>query len=426
MKKKITAIILSAILAFSLMPFSIVRAFTNIVEHSSGTFTNGAWITYYASNNNGYIVLDEFGIQNVNQFVQALVTKIDLNNYYDGVMEITLAGNISTNLWEYYLQGEGVYIISSDNTHVTVNLVNCQQFYLVACCGNDNDLNFRPSSINSLSLKISSGINVVVNSTYIQNFRFMINWDDPSSSSDRIDYRNTNLNSFSYFNNSLNSIAVNRLDAQFDYEIVDGNYVVTTWFYQSSVDYDNPFGNPIFITRDASGTNRHIEDYCYFSYYKSNKVSNKYVYSMTVYAPLSVVSATQSGYKYQFLFNAENNTKLQNVTMVGFIFRGVVENLPSEVQGNDVTNPSSDIQNTADELTDLHDQENQIVSDFHDNLTDFNTNMDLTGYDFITGLNNSNNYFKMLLDQMYVESSSIRAFWVIPLILVILTVLLGR
>ena len=77
MKKRILSHLLICIITcICIMPFSIVKAFTNIVEYSSGTFTNGVWITYYASNNNGYIVLDEFDIQNVNQFVQAYISKI--------------------------------------------------------------------------------------------------------------------------------------------------------------------------------------------------------------------------------------------------------------------------------------------------------------------------------------------------------------
>ena len=426
MKKKITAIISSAILAFSLMPFSIIKAATNVTEYSSGTFDQGVWTTYYGVNSNAYVVLNEFGlIQNVSQFESVTVTKIDLNDYYDGDIDITCYGNITTNLWEFYVQGEGAYITGSTSTHIYIHVVNCQQFYLVGLCGNDTDIYLRPKSI-ATGLTKAQGTSVVINPNYIQKFRFWINADDGNNPPwSNIAYTTNSLNSFSYFNTSLSNYSVRRLDAHFNYEITNGNFFVCTFYLKSSTSVEK-WGTGMVGIRDFTGVNRDYSGQVYRYYYKTPAASGSYVYLCTIYIPIGILSKAGNGYDYNIQLNSGIGY-LTNTTACGWIYRGTVDSIPDYVMNQSyVSNPSTDIENTADELTDLHDQENQIVSDFHDNLTDFNTNMDLTGYDFITGLNNSNNYFKMLLDQMYVDSSSIRAFWVIPLILVILTVLLGR
>lgn len=425
MKTRILSHLLICIITCILVvPFSIVNAFTNIVEYNSGTFNNGVWTTYFASNNNGYIVLDEFNIQNVNQFVQALITKIDLNNYYDGVMEITLKGNISTNLWEYYLQGEGAYVISSDNTHITVNLVNCQQFYLVACCGNDNDDNFRPISIDSSSLQLTSGLNVVVNPTYIQNFRFLINWDLPAGNVNRIEYTTDSLNGYSYFNSSLNNISVNRLDAQFDFEIVNGNYLVTSWYWRSSTNYDAPFANPIVLIRDATNTNRHYESVSYFYQYISNSVSGYRVYEMTVYIPINLISQARSGRKYQISFQAGQD--ITNTSMVGFMFRGVVENIPDfvlEKANNDST--SEDLTQANNDLTnvsqDIEDFESTITTDFYNNMN----NIDLDDYNIFTQLSDTSYYFKTYINDFFSHLGDFKALFIVPIIVTVLMLIIG-
>lgn len=420
--KKITAIILSLSLCIILMPFSVIEAATNVTAYSSGQFNNGYWSTYYGVNSNGYVVLQEFGlIQNVQQFESVLVTKVDLDDYYSGVLDIELYGNSTTNLWEYYVEGEGAYISGSNTTHIQITLVNCQQFYLVGLCGNDNDTVLRPKSIDSSGIYIAQLLNS--NTTnYITNMQFLVYYASSSYNS----YTTNILDKNYYYVENLSISDLYRLYINFTLNsIKDANYLVFTFYVLANDNRDISYFDDLHIlARDHTNTNFYIDDYVYHQYFHSHiNSTNKDVYLFTFYVPLSLMTNSPSGgrdWKFSTYFYHINN-----VEQCGFIYRGLIENLPSELLGNNVTNPSSGIDDVADQFTDITSQEHNITSGFEANLDTFNNAVDLQDYDFLSGISNASQYFKLQLENVFNVSSFVRAFWIIPVICVVLLRLLG-
>lgn len=101
------------------------------------------------------------------------------------------------------------------------------------------------------------------------------------------------------------------------------------------------------------------------------------------------------------------------------------------VQIRDLLNMNEDpvderFEETTDIIQDLTDQEDQVIGDFKNDIDDFNNNIDLDDYDFLQDISNTSEYFKMMLDETFNKSVQVRAFWVIPVICVVIIRLLGQ
>ena len=427
MKKRILSHLLVCIITCILVvPFSIVKGATNVTAYSSGQFTHGYWSTYYGVNSNGYVVLQEFGlIQNVQQFESVLVTKIDLDNYYDGILDITCYGNMTNNLWEFYVEGEGAYIIGSDNTHIQINLVHCQQFYLVGLCGNDNDTFLRPKTIDSTGIYSSIYNNVNISYNTISNLR--LSWSHTSAGpNNTVILNNYNKN---YYFQSLSLSSLVRVDSKFKVDNdINGNYIMCKYAFilqgsNVSPDTYNNFDGLRFQYRNFEGTLTNItifdgDDFGYYKYVEFNTTRNAYI--LTLYIPLAAITPTNDPlYTYDFNFY---NFELNNITSVGFMYGGVVESLP-EQNVND--NTSSDINDVTDDLTnisnDIEDFESDIRTDFYNNMN----NIDLDDYNIFSQLQNTSYFFKTYIDDFFLHLGDFKALFIVPIIVTILMLIIG-
>lgn len=429
MKKRILSHLLICIITCILVvPFSIVKGTTNVTLYSSSLFDYGAYNVYYASNTGGYVITDMFDfIQVPMQWESCTVIEVAFNNYYDGQITMKFAGNISTNLWECYLEGDGAYITNLSSTDVTIMLVHCQKFYIYGFCGNDNDINLRPKTSEPFvypdgSLKpYTSGSEELLNynRSIISNFEYHENFNNTDSTHLDFVYQTANLNDNAYLYKTNSNRGVKRINVDFKIlNYTDGNYYVfNIYFMSNSILPENAFDNLKIRTRDNTSSRVFNVPYIkYVSYYKFDNY-NQSIFNILLYVPVYYLSVyIDSRYQLDF-YNFDVSARATK-----FAYLGMVETLPSETN---VVNPSSDINQANNDLTtvtnDIENFESTITTDFYNNMN----NINLNDYNIFSQLSDTSYYFKTYINDFFNHIGDFKALFIVPIIVTVLMLIVG-
>lgn len=425
-KRIITVLMILSIITISVIPFS-VKAAGNLVYATGGTFDEGEYNVYTAQASSGsylqFYAFDKF--YSFDQYHSAVIVKIDLDNYYTGDITLNFTVNYTTfALWWTECES-GSCGIDGINKQFILHLNDCQNLTLYLCSNQTSTNGIQPNSIDSSGIYPSIYNNMNISYNTISNLR--LSWsNDPNSTQNTVILNNYNKN---YYFKSLSMNSLVRVDSKFKIDsVVNGNYIMCKYSFilqgsNVSPDSYNNFDGLRFQYRNFEGTLTNItifegDDFGFYKYVEFNTTRNAYI--LTLYIPLGAITPTNDPlYTYDFNFY---NFELNNVTSVGFMYGGVVDSLP-EQKVND--NTSEDINDIANEFTDIKDQEHNITTDFDNNLTDFKNNVNLQDYDFISGITTTTNYFKLQLENVFNMSAALRAMWVIPVICIVLMRLLG-
>lgn len=413
------------------MPFS-VKAAQNFVWATGGNFDDGEGeynVYTIQADSNGYLQFyfdDQF--YSFNQYRTAVATKIDLNNKYSGDIVLTFDHQTTYTVFPLYWAdcNEGSVGIDGVNNQFILHLNNVQHLTFYVCSTATSTNNIQPGTVEPNNLVITADYYDTLSSYQI-----------PIES----------VPAYIFTTSNPNDIIYNFGDAYPHYHVLSGTVGQTVRFY--SLDRNQHYYY-VFFTKDTISANANPPRT--FTLNRSNTVS------MTIGA---VNPYTASSYRlYLAEFTVPSDSALNEIrwgfeTDVYPVFFGYYSQMPDSIrqlcnltttQGEildalrnqnitltqiynllfNTTDTSQSIQDTADAVDDLIDEEHDITDGFMDDLTGFNTDMDLTQYNFTSLFMDANNYFKNQLDTMYTESSGFRGYWIIPIILVILTVLLGR
>lgn len=407
MKKRITAIILTLCFTFILMPFSVIKARVDGPTLSGNINKGNERIGYY----NNYFLYPDAGqqletyiIHDISyQYSYASVLFINFNSYCTGTITITF--DYFSEVDFYYVDGENVgsviHPVNTENLSIYLNNSNHIEIYLFQ---EDSQYDTIPASFNTTNLTAGHILPDNYLTYQIPDDRFFA-FECFLNVGDYIHYDDTTYYPYINVSNTKN------------FKIyVDNNDELYFAFLA-------PVGGPLqrtltghFTISKPSGSSISTTTISYKKYAQTNSSEALIVCKLTYTGNSGSLTFTPvlNNYKYRPIFIGKSSDYMSEST------RGLL--------GLDelVNNPNEDMDDIADDLGDLHDEENDIIGGFESDLTDFNTDMDLDDYDFITDLTDSNTYFKMVLNDVFTNSSSVRAFWVIPLILVIITALLGR
>lgn len=423
-KKILTAITILCCTILCTMPFSVKAAQAGINVSGVQGYPDDGFILSYQydmiyANFNEYLSLDSFGVEN-NLYKSAFVLHVQFDVILNGSIDLYFRNGGLSNVDGYYIQGSA-QLQSVGSSLVTVNLVNCQEFVLILALYEANTGLTYDGSLTDIDVD-------VFNTNTFQSYQIPVE----------------SVPAYIFTTSDPNNIVYNFGDAYPHYHVSNGTVGQTVRFYALARDQHCYY---IFFTKDTITSTRTL------TLNRSNTVS------MTVNAVNPYTASSYRLYIAEFTVpsdSALNEIKWGFETDVYPVFFGFESQMTDTLRGlaglqtidtkildalntnnmrlqqiinilmNDSSGTSNDIDSTTDAVNDLIEEEQDITDGFLDDLTGFNTDMDLTEYNFTTLFMDANNYFKNQLDTMYTDSGGFKGYWVIPIILVILTVLLGR
>lgn len=440
MKKSIiTALMILTIITYSVIPFS-VHASTSLFNATNGDVTNydntkiGRYNVYTATATNSnlqFYFMDQFF--DYDQYKSASITDIQFNDSYDEYMTLVYGSNLNDDLVWIESDGSALLNINQRAVNLTLNDVSWIRIFVVSTDTTAN--NIQPTSISPTLSKSSLNINLdpVINNQIIQRWFPDYNlvgylWGASYGAYQTLGTTYSEI-PFVYIPVSAHDGAFTLRHRLFVPKgTIQEFYFLSTWWLTTERVHVYFEGN---YSLDWS-----IQVIKQYSSDDSTAYHTVYLHKFTIDGSqrngdsIYELEFTGNIFACPIYYGTKNQIPDGVALMLGTDFNNTYTKLLKDIadsldaQGDPNVSPGLD--DTNNQIIDLQDQESQIVSGFQDDLTQFNTDMDLSDYDFITGFQNSNNYFKMLLDNMYVNSSSIRAFWVIPVILVIFMAITGR
>lgn len=425
MRKKIMAafVILCCTLICT-MPFSVKADTTYQFDWTAEEGgINGMFITVTGSNS---INLNLYGVQLARTCKSAIVINYSFNGVYNGWFRLTFNNNIGD--YDAFPLSDGIdhfetssaatykYIDVYVNYATNINFVLISQAietqnYLVGytshltLVADSSDLNDVITAINTVGdyqIPIESLVAYVfaVNRSNPVVFNAGNYW--PYIKVDSGDVTRNIRCRKQYFNNDFIFIGNANLSLS-DFTVIDSNITVTL-----NKPYD--FGNYSMYQ-------------LHFSTNSDTIITTQLRYNRTIYMyPIFYGDPRNMSetLKRMIGYTTIEDEIMNNTNWIGDTLDEILMLLQ-----NDDSETSDSIDDTTDAVIDLQDQEHDITDDFASDLTDFNTNMDLNDFNFTSLFMDANNYFKNQLDTIYTESGGFQAFWVIPIILIILRVLLG-
>lgn len=408
MKKRITAIILTLCFTFILMPFSVVKAYVAgpiVTAIQKNYSTIGYIYKYNVSKNNGTNVDDwqEFLGDISSDFADGLIMYVEFDSYCDGYITFTV--DDLAIIEKVLVEGNNsTWTVNTSNETITVYLNHSNSFWIY-CLSTSYNTDILLSSYNAVNV-INGGtlpdhyLTYQVPADRIMAFNFALKMGDYIHYDDKSSYPYINITSGKTISLSVS----------------DGDEFYVCYFIPSYGPPSSRFLGTFSASYSGPGNHTLTE----------TQIAPTNTYGFTGSENFVSVKLNYSGGATTVTFTCQRNTFIRPIyfgksgAYMSEETMGIIglNNLPPD--------NTEDMTDMAGELGDLNDEEHDILSDFETDLTDFNTDMDLDDYDFITDLTDSNTYFKMVLNDVFTNSSSVRAFWVIPLILVIITALLGR
>lgn len=418
--KKITAIICSICICIMLMPFSVVKAQSaamgsGIVDNSDPHFS-WQWQDITAGSNE-YVDLSNYGVETT-VFKSVSIINIQFEDYVSGSFGITYQ---SDNNFEYVTVIGNAQIVSKDTVNskykISLNLINCQSLTVIRATTVANRTSGGPYTWSSagietgfqISLSADMPMDYMIPVECVPGYLWLLN------NGTTVQYESGDI--YPYINVSNGdmsrqiSIAGNRTYTLLVYS--------DTNLYQSSTNYYFHSSNSSVVpTLTNIGYNfngwrlQRIE-------FKNTTSSNK-SFNMVFDGNFKIIP---------LFFGSKDQMPDYIRSLAGYTNRSdeILEMLAEilALVGDDGST-GDDMEDAASDISDITSQEDDIISGFTSDLTDFSTDVDLDDYNFVSGLGNASEYFKTQIDLVFTQSGAAKAFWVIPVILIVLTALLGR
>lgn len=261
---------------------------------------------------------------------------------------------------------------------------------------------------------------------YIHYFELRIN-DTALTGYPRVIFNQNDLNNYYYYGD-LDDYTIRRFDIRTYQKLFNGNYASFTFYFKSNTEINNNWWEYInWRFRDNNGILCELDEkYIYYSS-KLSYDDQKYYCMLTIYIPIySFTTYDTSSYNLNLSASIAGSANyLTNIIKVGVIYHGVVENLPDEIPNNiEQSSIENDLEQTASDINDAASQSSAIEEQYISDLTDFKNNLDLSDYDFSLHSNSGFTYIKEKLQDIY-EINEFKPFYLVPIIFMVLTVILG-
>lgn len=407
------------------VPFSAiytVKGKTYLTEYGGGYFTYGRYHSYLGSAGTQEYVYAQFqDIVTVPMtYANIFINEYDLDAIYSGTLTITFAGSLT--YWQYYCEGNA-YIDSATDTTLTVKLVECQKFYIIAYTTDESNVNGRTSSITGTLSKVNNATDTLVYQKYMPYWNFYsFMW----ANSYGITYYDGLEIPFVRLKSSENS---NAYDAHHRITINPGDTVV---LYFMTIGY---VANSYIRTYSYSGSTLNVLN-TQIAYYPQYKNGNAWI---TLYLNKITVSSPSTNIDF---FNIEfTNSDLWIFPM----YIGSINLVPDDVRtiaGEPYSNTYTQLLTQMISL--LQGQHNPDDDDFINDMTNtiddytasetqihdfFDTSMndiDLDDYSIPASLAATTQWLVSQMEDIFYEVPDLRILFVLPLVLGIALFFIGR
>lgn len=436
MKKFIMTAIVICLSIATAIPFHLTKAMSQVRPEVNKTITwdnmTIGWYNHYAYLTSGseYINTSQFGVGPVGYYKTVDVITVGFDYKITGEICFSFTGSMS-NYQMIYIDGAdtGSYRWSGSNSVLYVSMTSCQSFDIYMYSTTQYAQNALPSKINNYFFTTFALDDEVFNSSYAIPIQSVQAYEFPCNTTPPLDF-------------------------------IHGD--VYPVLHIDHADQGCEYSKTLYLTSYNNTANA-----VYFCFMAKTSIAGSY----TLDANNVVCALLQPGIRlsnytvYQMMFNVSNTQSSGNVTIwwdedVDMIplYLGTRSNCPLELYSlcgfgstpivsiSDNVNEiwsllddiymllsanvdqgqtSQDISDIADDFGDITDDEHQISSGFQDDLDDFNESIDLQDFDFLTGIANASEYFKIQLENVFNNSVNLRAMWVLPVICIVLLKLLG-
>lgn len=448
MKKFIMTAIVICLSIATAIPFHSTKAMSQaLIERNVQIADNNGnyigWFNNYAYLTTGteYITTSYFGVSSYSTYKTVSVLTFGFDTYYTGEIKILFEGSLS-NFQMCIIQGDqtGQYRWSGSNKVVYVSFENCLQFNVILLSNTQytaSNIPAKTSSITFESLFIGnpggsngSGLpsyQVPLDSISAYQFTEYVLDDVQYAYGDiypylHINYANPNQNRTKEYVFDRYGMGA---DNPTYYVFMTDKDLLTNQSYMSG-----SLSNSTYTIQEL----RHIDGWYTYqvqmyntSYGSSGSIHFGWNTDMNI-IPIFLGFASQCpenlknicgipGISYDIHNIAIDTTTISNYIV--YIYNLLAANAGDQGQ------TSQDIGDLADDFGDIADQEHNISSGFQGDLDDFNETVDLQDYDFLTGIANASEYFKIQLENVFNNSVNLRAMWVLPVICIVLLRLLG-
>ena len=421
MKKLIMTAIVICLSIATAIPFSSVKASTQSVSSNNFTPTWGSISSNLITDTSAAATIDLsiYGIT-TDYYTEACVVSVNFNDYYSG--RIRLYFN-STDFRPAPLK----YVIGNAAIHMTGYNGNVGRYFVELDFSNCTEFTYIMASKttgyitgNVFDYEVSNmtaGLNVNINTN--ESFNYQIPWYQISAYAfatqnvDDVQYHSGDIYPYMSITSGTRSktasivsaggpkhfIFITDTNLQSGAITSSNNNVAITYVVVSSYTFGGGYRMYDLSFALTSGTSQNV----YLNYNQNFNIIPVF-YGTYSQMPDDVYAIINNSHVYE-------NT-LQRI-------------LQLLMNQGDGSQTSDDINSISDELNDYDSQISDIISGTSDNIDDFIDAVDLDTYDFLTGIANASEYFKIQLENVFNVSSYIRAFWVIPVICIVLMRLLG-
>lgn len=431
MKKFIMTAIVICLSIATAIPFSSVKAETLATSHwewSEGSYTYQILL----AGSNETLELSTYGITS-NVYKSANIIEVQFNDFYTGSIKIRFGSSVNLADWNYKsVRGLGaaynsigsLTVGSTSYPYVMIDLVNCQNFTLIMASGTVNLANGAPYG-DPYTNFTDSGWTFELGDINMPGYQFDI-YQLPA-----VLIATNNFNCVSYEDGDMYPVV--NLPSGSRGTLLRMNAIsesVFVFISKNTIDMSSTNGRTPDITTNYSRHTLTLTSgaYAQFQNYRIYilKLNNSAGTSQTDYLKWNVNSqiiplyfGNQTGMPDDLVGLVYGTTPTYQMTAY---LRSI---LAAITNSGDSGETAQDISDIADDLNDYDSQISDVISGTSDNIDDFINAVDLDTYDFLTGIANASEYFKIQLENVFNVSSYIRAFWVIPVICIVLMRLLG-
>lgn len=445
MKKFIMTAIVICLSIATAIPFHSTKAMSQVRPEVNKTLTwNGVsvgWYNHYAyltSGSGEVINTSQFGVGPVGYYKTVDVITVGFNDPYSGEIMFGFTGSLS-NYQLVYIDGEntGSYRWSGSNQVLYVSFDNCLSFDIYMYSTTQYTNSNLPTKIDTYAFTELSLYSLNNGSSYTVPLESIPAYIFPCNTMPELSYLHGDIYPYIHIDSGDQELQHSKLLLLNDTNYGNKMY----WVFMSrnviyDTDYtiqksDNSISDTLTTVMQLSPryiTGLNTDDYLViyrFEFYGSGNIEiwwNKDLDIIPIY--LGKKGNCPSNYWSICGFGGDPITSIAGdmneiSTIIDAIYTLLLTNAGDQGQ------TSQDIGDLADDFGDIADDEHQISSGFQDNLDDFNELIDLQDYDFLTGIANASEYFKIQLENVFNNSVNLRAMWVLPVICIVLLKLLG-
>lgn len=443
-KKHYLSLVLILSIIVCMMPFSTVKAMTQIRPEVNKTITYGGitygWYNHYAyltSNSGEVINTSQFGVGPVGYYKTVDVITIGFNDPLTGEIEINFTNSL-TNYTLVYIDGDntGSYRWSGSNKVLYVSFNNCQSFDVYMYSTSQYTQSNLPTIISSISFT-SVALSAGAYSSY----------QIPTESLTAYAFPCETMPPLQYYHGEL-------------YPTLHIDYALSTSERSKRIQLNasNRIGGElywVFISKEVIMNS-------YYNLVLDNGVNG---YRTKLMGLEGSTSSSEMFFVYRFTFYTENGQSGGNAYIewnhdldIIPIYLGTKSHCPSSLRGlcgftepldtiessivgieqtlldilGAIYNIAGDSGQTSENIDDVNDELNDITSDIDaieadiDDLFDSHIiNIDLDDYDIFDDMVNTNLFFKTYLDDVFTNLGDFKAVIIVPVIVTVMMIMLG-